>query len=352
MKTNPLLIIVVFCLLGCNKQMNNESLPEHGLLWQIRGNGVSAPSYLFGTAHTPEAIHIIDSIQKFKSAFSSTFQFICEILPDSTEMTNPFYPQNNEKLLNFLKPWPVADSTYASLLTHTQQSIIDSACKANVNIHLIEWGNLRPIEAINFLKTIKRVNGNVNRPKRVISKALPEPDKDSSKIIILDYYLLNQAKLYQMKTFGLETIEERNIIIDSILKHIPQLSYREEVDLFIYYLENNQKIDSLNDINKRKFMRLYFRQNLDSMTLLVTGINTNMALINRWRGYDDSEIIQNLLIDKRNELWMQRIPDFIQNTSSFIAVGARHLGGEKGLINQLRKLDYEVIPIEEVLFEP
>lgn len=351
MKLNPLFIIMILSLLGCGKQKQNESLPIQGLLWQIKGNELSAPSYLFGTAHTSEAIQIIDSIPAFKSAFTSTQQFICEILPDSTKMINLFFPKRTEKKMSFLKPWPIADSTYTNLLTRTQRIILDSACKANEKFNIIEGWNLRPYKAMNFIKATEGVNGNIGRSKKVTAKALPEPDKDSLRIRYLDHYLLNQAKLHQMKTFGLETTEERQINFDSIMLQIPQLSYREEIDLFIYYIEHHQQLESLKYINKSKIMPLYFSQNLDSMSICERGINTNMELVTWWQGYNDSEIIQNFLIDKRNELWMQRIPNFIQNTSSFIAVGAAHLGGEKGLINQLREQNYEVIPIDKTLIE-
>ncbi len=343
------LFIVFLSFLGCSMQQRQESLSQSGLLWKITGNGLSSPSYLFGTVHTPEAIKIIDSIPAFKSVFTSTHQFVCEILPDSSNETNPFTKKHSDKTLSFLKPWPVTDSTYANLLTDMQRSIFDSACKANKKINLIEWGNLRPFKAINFIQTIERINGHKRRPNKVIANSLPDPYNDSLKIYFLDYYLLNQAKSHKMETFGLETIEERQIIYNSIPQYIPQLSYRTEMDLFIYYLENYKKIDSLNNEYKSKLMSQYFNQKLDSMTIQKRGINTNIELVNWWLEYDDSEIMQDFLIDKRNELWMQRIPKFIQNKSSFIAVGAGHLGGEKGLINQLRKLNYTVVSIEKTI---
>jgi len=347
MKTKIIFIIVLLSFLGCCKQ--NESLPVHGLLWQIKGNGLSKPSYLFGTAHTPEAIQIIDSIPVFKSVFTSTHQFICEMLPDSTIVTNPFSPEKTKKTLSFLKPWPVADSTYAILLTDTQRNILDSACQTNKNINLIEWGNIRPMSGINLIKSIKRAKSNILTKSKVTAKALP--DNDSLIVYILDFYLLNQAKLHQLKTIGLETKVERQIHHDSIVSHIPQLSYRTEVDIFIHYLENNKQIDSLNGDYENKLMSQYFSQDLDKMLHTKAGLKTNIELINWWRGYDNSEIVKRYIIEKRNAQWIQRIPELIQETSSFIAVGAGHLGGEKGLINQLRELNYKVIPIEDTLIE-
>ena len=49
-----------------------------------------------------------------------------------------------------------------------------------------------------------------------------------------------------------------------------------------------------------------------------------------------------LIFDERNNYWMKKIPDLIEENSCFIAVGAGHLGGERGIINQLRELGYTV----------
>lgn len=271
------------------------------------------------------------------------------MLPDSTIKTNLLSKKHSDRTLSYLKPWPVADSTYANLLTKKQRNILDSACKEHHKFNIIEWANMRPMSAINLTKTIIRAEGNTRIKSKVATKVLP--DNDSLKIYILDYYLLNQAKLNEMKIFGLDTREEYRMNQDSILSYIPQLSYRTEVDLFIYYLENYRQIDSLNYDHESRLMLLYFNQDLDNMLQLESGIKTNTELVNWWRGYDNSEIVKRLIIDNRNALWIQRVPELIQEASSFIAVGAGHLGGENGLIEQLRALNYTVVSMEKAINE-
>ncbi len=51
-------------------------------------------------------------------------------------------------------------------------------------------------------------------------------------------------------------------------------------------------------------------------------------------------------VDDRNELWIPAIDKISSSKSGFIAVGAGHLGGEKGLINLLRQAGYEVTPVK------
>ena len=57
--SKPLIFIVAIGLLACEASKNVASTPKmdepltsnNSLLWQISGNGLKAPSYLFGTMH-------------------------------------------------------------------------------------------------------------------------------------------------------------------------------------------------------------------------------------------------------------------------------------------------------------
>ena len=52
------------------------------------------------------------------------------------------------------------------------------------------------------------------------------------------------------------------------------------------------------------------------------------------------------LLDERNAKWIPVIEKNIALTPSFIAVGAGHLGGKKGVLNLLRKKGYKLTPIK------
>lgn len=52
------------------------------------------------------------------------------------------------------------------------------------------------------------------------------------------------------------------------------------------------------------------------------------------------------MIYKRNNAWVDILTGLLPTASIFIAVGAGHLPGEKGLINLLRKAGYNVEPID------
>jgi uncharacterized protein YbaP (TraB family) len=48
------------------------------------------------------------------------------------------------------------------------------------------------------------------------------------------------------------------------------------------------------------------------------------------------------LTDDRNIRWMEKLPGYLGKGNQFIAVGAFHLVGEKGLIKLLREKGYTV----------
>ena len=51
------------------------------------------------------------------------------------------------------------------------------------------------------------------------------------------------------------------------------------------------------------------------------------------------------LLEDRNEKWMDVLPSMLKEGNKFIAVGALHFTGEKGLIKLLREAGYTVKPI-------
>ena len=57
---------------------------------------------------------------------------------------------------------------------------------------------------------------------------------------------------------------------------------------------------------------------------------------------DMTEEYMNGLICNRNSDWARKIPAIVKNSPTLFVVGAGHLGGEKGVINLLRKAGFKV----------
>ena len=56
--------------------------------------------------------------------------------------------------------------------------------------------------------------------------------------------------------------------------------------------------------------------------------------------------IRKLMIYDRNERMAQRVVEIHQLKPCFVAVGAAHLGGNKGLLNLLKKQGYKIKSVE------
>ena len=55
---------------------------------------------------------------------------------------------------------------------------------------------------------------------------------------------------------------------------------------------------------------------------------------------------ENDFLNKRNDKWMKVLPGLMKKESRFVAVGALHLAGPRGLDNQLQDLGYTLTPIK------
>lgn len=54
----------------------------------------------------------------------------------------------------------------------------------------------------------------------------------------------------------------------------------------------------------------------------------------------------NVLVKKRNQDWMQILPDFIRTNNCFIAVGYAHLQRDCGLLEEFRRMGFTVEPVD------
>jgi uncharacterized protein YbaP (TraB family) len=59
-----------------------------------------------------------------------------------------------------------------------------------------------------------------------------------------------------------------------------------------------------------------------------------------------NEFIKKILIYKRNDLMSSRIAELIQSNSCFIALGAGHLAGKRGILKQLKDSGYVAKPVK------
>jgi uncharacterized protein len=264
---------------------------ENALLWEISGNKITKPSYLFGT------IHIIGKEDYFlpirtNTALSAAQKVVFEInMEDMSDMGKQMGLLSKAMMRN--------DTTLQQLLSKEDYSAVNQHfTKIGMPLFMLE--RMKPMFLSIFAETgdDKLSNG----------------DMKSYEMELFDI-----AKKQKKKIGGLETAEYQLSMFDSI-------PYREQADMLVKGIrsKNNGK-DQL-----QQMVNLYKDQNISALYNMIVSDTTGIANHG------------NLLLDNRNRNWVPIMEKMMTDTSTFFAVGAGHLGGEKGVITLLRKRGYTV----------
>lgn len=266
-------------------QNNNNSL-----LWQVSGNGLAKPSYLFGTFHLlcKQDINFSDQLKK---SLQSSDEIYMEM-----DMDDPSILLGGFMYLNMKGNKQLKD-----LYTPDEYKKIESYFNDSLHVPMMMFQKAKPYFLVALLY-----------PKMMDCKTPAGVEEE----------LLTLAKQNKKEIQGLETMQFQASVFDSI----PYEWQAKEL------LKN---IDSL-DIYKKEFdtmVNVYKEQQLSTMEKLFTKSEFGMD------EYED------LLLLKRNKNWVDQLKIIMKKESVFVAVGAGHLVGEKGLINLLKKEGYKVQPL-------
>lgn len=258
------------------------------VLWEITGRRLKQPSYLYGTIHIQDA-RVFAFGDEVMDAFNNSEAYAMEILMDELDMVEV---QN----AMFME-----DETLKELLSHEEYELLDSIVREKTGQSLFMFNKMKPF---------------------FLSSQLMQLDLAKDKADALDMYLLNKAREQGKICLGIEDFSDQVDAIDAI-------SLDDQVKMLMEGLTDT--VTSTED----KFEDLidaYLTGDLEKMYELTK----DTAL--------PAEFHQAFLID-RNIKMARNIHRFIRKQSTFNAVGAAHLPGEKGVINLLRKRGYKVEPI-------
>lgn len=275
-------------LLLCTPALQAQQ-PRSSLLWEVSGNGLQQPSYLFGTFHL-----------LCKGDFSI-----------STELENKL--RASRQFYGELKmDDPGLQTTMMSKLMmqgHTLQSLIGEADYANISQQFQSITGM-PITLFNTFKPFLSLSMLVQKGADCPDKVQPETE------------FVKVAKRLEIPVLGLETVEDQLNAID-----------KEPLDSQILSLKKTLlNFDSVKLVMS-KMMAVYQLRDIDSLQQFITS-------------YGGNEMFTTEMINKRNANWIPVMQTAMSAKPSFFAVGAGHLGGTQGLINLLRKEGYRVTPLK------
>lgn len=263
------------------------------LLWKISGNGLTQPSYVFGTHHLIEK----EQIKNFDSVLSlckNADAVVSEM--DITDM--------NTLQTKMMQAGMMTGTTMKDLLSTDDYTLADNEFKTLMGVGLDQLGTMKPmmLNTLYGVMLYMQSNGLTKQPQAV------------------DLIFQKTAKENGKKIIGLETAEQQiNILLNSI-------SLPRQAEILMKDIKEKQK-----GIEDMKLLNAAY---------LAGDLQKAEAIDKEDDSMTPDEKI--LLIDKRNNEWMKLLPSLMKSQQCLIAVGFLHLAGDSGLINQLQKAGYEV----------
>ena len=274
-------IAIIFSL-STQAQTKSPKL-ENSLLWEVSGNGLEKPSYLYGTIHMICGGDYFLS-EKTKKAFESSNKLVLEInFADPNEMAEV------QKLAMGKEP-------LSKKLNPEQLSKLDEILKktTGMTVQQVDSFSLMTVMSLISMKSF-----------------------GCTDLKFYEMEFIGQAKKRNIEIGGLETVKSQFAILENAYS-------------------NDEMINLLNESTPEEtaeLVAMYKAENVDGAFALATDLKFT------------SEKTKKSILDSRNTNWVKNMPELMKKESVFFAVGAAHLGGEEGVINLLRKSGYSVKPI-------
>jgi len=283
-----LLLLGLFSLACREGGGNDKKVNNNTLLWQISGPGITKPSFIYGTMHLlcPGDIVVTDVL---KDKFNATQQLYLEL--DMDDPATMVQAMMGMKMKN--------DTTVKDLLSAGAYDSLTTNFQKTTGIPFTMFNGLKPM----------------------LAEAAIYPAILGCQGEAWEQKFMEMAKDRKIELKGLETTKDQLDIFDSI-------PYKQQAESLAKSLAN---IDSIKTSFKQ-MLDVYKRKNLDSLGIL---INAD----------DELDGYQDIMLNRRNAKWIPEIIAESKKMPTFFAVGAGHLGGDKGVLNMLRKQGYTVTPV-------
>jgi uncharacterized protein YbaP (TraB family) len=267
---------------------SKTSKPNYSLLWKIERNDLAKPSYLFGTMHL-----------KDKRVFEFSDSVLVKLLSSDLLALELDFDTLNAQLI---------------------KNMFEKAEKRIFQTELFSDEELKEVEkkTSKFGLARKMFKNKSFRQIRDILDRM-SPDEKETMPVFLDAYLYNFALNHQIKTIGLERVEEQLSLKDSIQDEETKANLKDLIDSLPKFL-------SL----KAELVELYRSGDIQEIYRMYRKLNLS---------YED------ILLDKRNVVMVDRMEGLLSKQSVFTAVGCAHLPGPNGIIELLRAKGYTLTKI-------
>lgn len=265
--------------------------------YAITGNGLRDTSWIFGTYHLVKSSYL-DAVPAVLQAFQRSKGVAVELVIDSSKTARV-------ATMGLMK-----DKTLSELLDKSFQDTLDNELKTTLGVGMAQFNQLKPINVALTLSMVYLLYDPASLLRQYSGS-------------MLDGYFAESARQDGKTITELETIEEQmNLLFNTSTNE-------EQVNQLKYFLRN--KRDMVNQGND--LLANWFAHDLNKMYAITV---KGLAVFGNEADY----------LNKRNDRWMKVLPGLIKKESQFIAVGALHLAGPRGLVKQFEEIGYTLTPIK------
>ena len=264
------------------------------VLYRISGNSAAAPSYILATNR------IVD--MTFIDTIPNTFKCYAECNKVITE----FAMQDYEAIAALRQAALLPDSVQLrNFYSDEQYQAIDDALRINLGMGLDQLGRMKPSYLAEMLRS-------------ELMKRWLHYDEERTMETFFEHIALEA----NTPVYGLDDVGETMFML---FDREPFHWQCEELQKVVDYPEKEVRLE-------RQLLDMYRYGRLTDMAYLIKSPDNMTSL-----SYSDYQIYA-----KRNKVWVKRLTPYLKEGKAFITLNAIYLGGEDGLLAQLKAAGYRV----------
>ena len=264
------------------------------VLYRISGNSAAAPSYVLATNRIVD-MTFLDTIPNVFKCYAACNKVITE-----------FTMQDYEAIAALRHAALLPDSIRLSnFYSHDQYMEIDEALRINLGMGLDQLGRMKP----SYLAEMYR--------NELLKKWL-NYDEDRS----MEIFFEKVAAQSNIPVYGLDDIGETMYML---FDREPFHWQCEELKKVVEYPEKEVRFE-------RSLLDMYRYGRLSDMAYFVKSPDNQTSL-----SFSDYRVYA-----QRNQQWVKRLTPYLREGKAFITLNAIYLGGEDGLLAQLKAAGYRV----------
>lgn len=286
------ILLPILLLISSVFSLNAQSKKYQGLLWEISGNGLSKPSYLYGTMHVSKkvAFHLTDT---FFVAIKNADVVALE--------TNPGKWMDNMIETNYFL------------------DAINLANKYKYGTNLYNSFNVGNLDREKIAQTMAKDNNLING----LLFRYGSNSADFEEQTYLDLFIYQSGKRLKKQIAALEDYERSNKRVRKAAE--PDKNQKLKYpNLYKYYKDGKSIFEQIEDAYRMGDLDL-----LDSLT----------SLSNPSKNY------RKYMLTLRNVEMANNMDSIMKKQTVFAGIGAAHLPNDDGVIELLRKKGYKVRPV-------